>query len=206
MGKSQAGATGARQGVARLRPALEKLEQWLVGFPCRVLIRFVRQIATYPHVRCRRRFFRQTRPMCMARGTCWCGRFPVGLHNNSWSFFYSISVCDGLGWLRCFNTEDRLRNPLRMHSMVCECQEPCGKTSCVQSWGWHVFVSMDVVGATYGCERRFGHYGWRIDRSPTIPYTRHRTCRDRAPLHPFTEAFRPSNHLTKASLPSGNPK
>ncbi|CAN0397839.1 unnamed protein product [Ectocarpus sp. 8 AP-2014] len=27
-------------GGTRLRPALEKLEQWLVGFPCRVLIRY----------------------------------------------------------------------------------------------------------------------------------------------------------------------
>lgn len=31
-------------GGTRLRPALEKLEQWLVGFPCRVLIRHVYEL------------------------------------------------------------------------------------------------------------------------------------------------------------------
>lgn len=36
------GASGARKDRGlRLRPGLAKLEQWLVGFPCRVLIRYV---------------------------------------------------------------------------------------------------------------------------------------------------------------------
>lgn len=46
MDKAHLAGTGARQGITRLRPALEKLEQWLVGFPGRVLIRCEGQTVT----------------------------------------------------------------------------------------------------------------------------------------------------------------
>lgn len=65
MGKAQVGATKANQGVARLRPALEKLEQWLVGFPCRVLIRYMPRNAACGDVK--RDVFRLNGPMRVAR-------------------------------------------------------------------------------------------------------------------------------------------